>query len=134
MIYLTLFLATSAIFLIADGIALGRIVQPVFKRYLGDALYPGGFRLLPAVLFYLCYTFGVLYFVSVPALTADAPGLALFNGALFGLVVFGAYEFTSWAILRDWHPRMVAVDLAWGTVMTAGSAWGGVVAALAVSG
>ena len=54
------------------------------------------------------------------------------NGAILGLVVFGAYEFTSWAIMRDWHPRMVVVDLAWGTAVTALSAWGGVAAALAV--
>lgn len=134
MTYLVLFLATSAIFLVGDGIALGRLVQPVFKRYLGETLYPGGFRLLPAILFYLCYTFGVLYFVSVPALAAGAPLLALRDGAVLGLVVFGAYEFTSWAVMRDWHPRMVAVDLAWGTTLTAVSAWGGVVAALAVAG
>ncbi|AHM02714.1 hypothetical protein roselon_00259 [Roseibacterium elongatum DSM 19469] len=48
-----LFVATSLIFLIADAVMLRSVIQPVFARHLGDALYEGGFRLLPAVLFYL---------------------------------------------------------------------------------
>jgi uncharacterized membrane protein len=78
---------------------------------------------------------GILYFASIPALTAaDAPSQALLNGAILGLVAYGCYEFTSWAVMRDWHPQMVAMDLAWGTVLTAGAAWGGVVITRAIAG
>ncbi len=41
-------------------------------------------------------------------------------------MAYGTYEFTSYAIMKDWHPSMVAVDLGWGTVLTAFSAWAGV--------
>jgi uncharacterized membrane protein len=41
-------------------------------------------------------------------------------------MAYGTYEFTSYAILKGWHPSMVMVDLAWGTVLTAVAAWGGV--------
>jgi uncharacterized membrane protein len=34
--------------------------------------------------------------------------------------------------MRDWHPSMVAVDMAWGTALTAIAAWGGVMAARAI--
>jgi len=129
-----LFLATSVIFLVADAVMLPRVVQPVFKRFLGEALYAGGFRLLPAALFYFCFVGGVIWFASWPALQAGAPGQALVNGAVLGFVAFGTYEFTSWAVMRDWHPRMVLVDLAWGVSLSAGAAWGGVVATQAVLG
>jgi uncharacterized membrane protein len=49
-------------------------------------------------------------------------------------VAYGTYEFTSWAVMRDWHPQMVLTDVAWGTVLTAGSAWGGVMVTRALVG
>ena len=129
----TLFIATSVIFLLADAVMLRAVIQPVFARHLGEALYPGGFRLLPAVLFYLTYMLGVLWFAGVPALRDGTPHMALLNGAILGIMAYGTYELTSWAVMRDWHPQMVAVDLAWGTVLTAGSAWGGVLIARALT-
>lgn len=124
---IVLFLATSVIFLLADAVMLRAVIQPAFARHLGDTLYDGGFRLLPAVLFYFTYMFGVLYFAGWPALQGGAPAQAALNGALLGLVAYGTYEFTSWAVMRDWHPQMVLIDLSWGVAVTALSAWGGVV-------
>jgi uncharacterized membrane protein len=130
----TLFIATSIIFLVADAVMLRAVIQPVFARHLGEGLYSGGFRLLPAVLFYFTYMFGVLYFAGWPALRDGVPGQALLNGAILGLVAYGTYELTSWAVMRDWHPQMVAIDLAWGTAVTALSAWGGVMATRMIAG
>jgi uncharacterized membrane protein len=129
-----LFVATSIIFIVADAVMLRSVIQPVFARHLGDTLYEGGFRLIPAVLFYFTYMFGVLYFAGWPALRDGVPAQALFNGAILGFVAYGTYEFTSWAVMRDWHPQMVALDLAWGTVVTGVAAWGGVLAARALTG
>jgi uncharacterized membrane protein len=131
---LVLFLATSIIFLVADAVMLRSVIQPIFARHLGDTLYDGGFRLLPAVLFYFTYMGGVLYFAGWPALRDGVPAQAALNGAILGLVAYGTYEFTSWAVMRDWHPQMVAVDLAWGTAVTGLSAWGGVVVTRMVMG
>jgi uncharacterized membrane protein len=129
-----LIIATSIIFLVADAVMLGSVIQPVFARHLGEGLYDGGFRLVPAVLFYFTYMFGVLYFASWPALREGVPAQALLNGAILGFVAYGTYEFTSWAVMRDWHPQMVAIDLAWGTAVTAAAAWGGVMVARALVG
>lgn len=129
-----LFLATSVIFLVADAVMLRAVLQPMFARHLGEALYPGGFRLLPAVLFYFTYMFGVLYFAGWPALRDGVPAQAALNGAILGFVAYGTYELTSWAVMRDWHPQMVAIDLAWGTVVTGAAAWGGVMVARALAG
>ena len=83
---LVLFLATSIIFLVADAIMLRSVIQPIFARHLGETLYDGGFRLLPAVLFYFTYMGGVLWFAGWPALRDGLPAQAALNGAILGLV------------------------------------------------
>lgn len=133
MTLLILFVATSAIFLTLDAVMLRSVIQPLFAQHLGDQLYSDGFRAVPAMLFYLVAMMGILWFAGWPALRDGVPAQALLNGAILGLATYGCYELTSWAVMRDWHPRMVAVDLTWGTVLTAVSAWGGVMVTRAVA-
>ena len=45
---------------------------------------------------------------------------------VLGFMAYGTYEFTSYAVMRDWHWSMVATDVVWGTVLTALSAAAGV--------
>lgn len=126
-----LYLATATVFLAADAAMLSRVIAPLFERHLGDQLLDSP-RILPAALFYLAYVGVLLYFVSLPALREDMPVRALLNGALLGFLAYGTYEFTNLATLRAWHWQQVAVDLTWGTVLTAGSAWAGVMVARAL--
>ncbi len=123
-----LFLTTSVVFLIADAVMLRTVIQPIFKEHLGQGLIDG-VRFGPAVLFYLVYMIGILWFAGYPALRSGQPASAALNGALLGFVAYGTYELTSWSVMRDWHPSMVAVDWAWGTALTALAAWGGVILA-----
>ena len=120
---LTLYLATTAIFLILDAAILTLHMQPLFQRHLGAALLDSP-RMGPAAAFYLAYIAGLLYLVSLPALKSGAP--LLLPAAVLGAMAYGTYEFTSYAIMKDWSPVMVATDVIWGTVLTATSAWGGV--------
>ena len=120
---LTLYLATTAIFLILDAAMLTLHMQPLFQRHLGAALLDSP-RAGPAAAFYLAYIAGLLYLVSLPALKSGAP--LLLPAAVLGAMAYGTYEFTSYAIMKDWSPVMVATDVIWGTVLTATSAWGGV--------
>ncbi len=121
---LTLYLATTAIFLVLDAAMLTLHMQPLFQRHLGAALLDSP-RAAPAALFYLAYIAGLLYLVSLPALKTGAP--LLIPAAILGAMAYGTYEFTSYAIMKDWSPVMVATDFLWGTFLTAASAWGGVV-------
>ena len=120
---LTLYLATTAIFLILDAAMLTLHMQPLFQRHLGAALLDSP-RMGPAAAFYLAYIAGLLYLVSLPALKSGAP--LLLPAAVLGAMAYGTYEFTSYAIMKEWSPVMVATDVIWGTVLTATSAWGGV--------
>lgn len=122
---LWLYLVTAVTFFGLDFLGLRYIVKPVFERDAG-ALLAESVRIGPAVAFYAAYVAGLLYLVSVPALKADAPHMALINGAILGALAYGTYEFTNLATLKHWTWAMLATDLAWGTVLTGVSAWVGV--------
>lgn len=119
----TLYLSTAAIFLVIDAIMLRLYMAPLFERYIGPMMLEN-IRIAPAAIFYLAYVAGLLYLVSVPALKSGAP--ILIPAAILGFMAYGTFEFTNYAILKGWHWRMVVTDVAWGTVLTAVSAWGGV--------
>jgi len=117
-----LYISTAAIFLILDAIMLSTVMRPLFERHIGAQLLDD-IRIVPAALFYLAYVAGVLYLVSIPALKTGSA--VIIPAAIIGAMAYGTYEFTSYAVMKGWHPAMVATDLAWGTVLTAVSAWGG---------
>lgn len=129
---IVLYTSTLVVFLLLDAVMLTRVLRPFFETYVSNLLATD-LRIVPAVVFYLFYIAGVLYFVSLPALREGAPFSALIGGALLGAMAYGTYEFTNYATLEGWHWRMVAVDLTWGTVLTAVSAWAGVVITRAVT-
>ena len=123
-----LYLSTAAVFLILDAIMLRSVIKPVFETHLGDALAQD-LRVAPAAIFYLFYVGALCWFVSLPALRTGAAGQAFLNGALIGAMAYGTYEFTNYATLRDWHWKMVALDLTWGTLLTGIAAAVGVLVA-----
>lgn len=121
-----LYISTAFVFLVLDALMLTRVIKPVFATHIGPLLAEP-IRFGPAVVFYLFYIGGLLYFVSLPALREDNAVQALLAGALIGAMAYGTYEFTNYATLKDWHWQMVALDLTWGTALTGVSAWAGVV-------
>ncbi|MFN7224815.1 MAG: DUF2177 family protein [Paracoccaceae bacterium] len=128
---LTLYLSTALIFLIIDAVMLTFVMKPLFSRHIG-ALMAEPIRYAPAGLFYAAYVAGLLYLVSLPALRDGAP--VLVPAAIIGAMAYGTYEFTSYAIMRDWHWSMVVTDTLWGAILTAVSAWAGVAVTRALVG
>lgn len=120
---ITLYATTAFVFLILDAIMLTLVMKPLFTRHIGPLL-ADPIRVAPAALFYLAYVAGLIYLVSLPALKTGAP--LILPALIIGLMAYGTYEFTSWAVMRDWHWQMVATDVTWGGVLTAFSAWAGV--------
>lgn len=121
----TLYASTALVFLLLDAVVLKFALRPMFERQIGDWLLEN-IRFGPAAGFYLFYIAGILWFVSLPALRAGEPVQALLGGALLGALAYGTYEFTNYATLRDWAGHMVALDVAWGALLTGLSAWVGV--------
>ncbi|GGL79921.1 DUF2177 family protein [Wenxinia marina] len=121
-----LYVASAVIFLGLDAVGLRFIVKPAFEKQLGDWLLDSP-RYGPAVVFYLFYVAGLLYFVSWPAVTGDwSVGRMFLVGAFFGAVAYGTYEFSNLATLGRWTWGMVGIDLVWGTLLTGVTAAAGV--------
>jgi uncharacterized membrane protein len=124
-----LVIVTGLVFLAGDMVMLPAVMRPLFQKYLGSMVLESP-RLLPAAGFYLIHTCGLVYFAGMPALREGSATTALVNGALIGLIAFACYELTNHAIMRKWHIRMVVTDMAWGTTISALSAWLGALAAI----
>ncbi len=117
---IVLYLLTAAIFLGLDVLGLKFLVGPVFEARVGSILLDQP-RIGAAALFYLFYIAALLWLVTLPGLGGSIWLLAL-NAAIFGAAAYGTYEFTNLATLRGWTWTQVAVDVAWGTALTAFSA------------
>lgn len=129
---LILYFATALVFLGLDVIGLRLLIRPVFERHVGDLLVDG-FRLVPALVFYLFYVAGLIWFVSLPALRAEAPAQAALGGAFLGALAYGTYEFTNLATLKGWSWSMLLTDLSWGIFVTGFAAWAGLMITRALS-
>jgi uncharacterized membrane protein len=115
------YLATLIVFTLVDLIWLGVVAKSFYRREL-RSLIADQVRLPPAALFYLLYPAGLVLFAVWPALQqADMLQAALLGGA-FGFFAYATYDLTNWATLKDWTAKLTAVDLTWGTLLSAGTA------------
>jgi uncharacterized membrane protein len=112
---LTAYLSTLVAFLILDGIWLGLLMGPTYRSWLGSIMVDQPVA-GPAVVFYLLYTAGLVYFAVQSALRRHSLTHAIKRGAMLGLVAYGTYDLSNWATLQGWPAQMALVDLAWGTV------------------
>lgn len=122
------YIAAGAAFLIFDAIWLTSMADTLYRPLLGDKLEPQ-YRLAPAVLFYLIYIAGIVYFAVMPALDDGRLFKAALNGALLGLVAYATYDLTNQATLRDWPLAVTLADMTWGAFVTAVGASAGFLAA-----
>lgn len=127
--YLLAYFAASAVFLILDAIWLGLVAKDLYRAQIGHLLAPD-FRVGPAAIFYLIYIAGIVYFAITPALASGRWLDALLPGAIFGFMAYGTYDFTNWAVMRDWPAGITFIDLAWGTFLTSAAASFGAAIAL----
>jgi uncharacterized membrane protein len=123
--------ATAIVFLGLDAVWLSYSASRLYRPLLGGLLR-AGFLLTPAVLFYLIYTIGIVFFAISPEFASGrwvAPGL---RGAFLGMFGYAVYDLTNQATLRDWPLAVTVADLLWGTFLTAVAAIAGLLAARAV--
>ncbi len=121
--YLILFAACAVVFFPLDFVWLTLTGKNFYRRELGDLLLEQP-NLMIAAGFYLAYVAGLVILVAAPA---EGNVLrALLMGAVLGLVAYGTYDLTNLSTMRGFTPTVALVDMAWGTVLTAVSAAGGV--------
>ena len=64
--------------------------------------------------------------VIQPCIETSGLTKSLYTGFIFGLVAYGTYNLTNMAVIKDWSPTVVFVDMFWGGSLTAISATTGI--------
>ena len=105
-------------FFAIDLLWLGVIAKSFYKDQIGF-LMAEQIRWGAALLFYVLYLIGLVFFVISPALKVGQWNIALLHGALFGLICYATYDLTNLATLKDWPVAIVVCDLIWGTFVSA---------------
>jgi uncharacterized membrane protein len=72
-----------------------------------------------AIIFYLLFIVGLVYFAILPAVNDGEWLRALALGAFFGFITYATYDLTNLATLKDWPIQITLIDLAWGTFLGA---------------
>ena len=116
---------TGLIFLVLDALWLGVIAKGFIQKEMGALLRPK-FLLAPAIGFYLLYTAAMVWFAVLPGWEVGDWQAAALTGGILGLAAYGTYDLTNLATLKGFPVRLVFVDMAWGTFVSAASAGGAV--------
>lgn len=115
--------AGAVAFMVLDGLWLGLVMKDFYRAQLAPIarMSDGGFapNWPAALVVYVLLGAGLALFVTPHASTVSS---AAAYGALFGLIVYGVYDFTNFSTLRQWPFALVLVDVAWGAVASAASA------------
>jgi len=117
-LFFKLYLIALPVFFVIDMIWLGLIAKNFYKTQIGFLMKPD-VNWAAAIIFYLLFLVGVVVFVVEPAVIKRDWTMALWMGALFGLITYATYDLTNLATLKDWPMKVVIVDMIWGTVLSA---------------
>jgi uncharacterized membrane protein len=115
---LKLFAITLPVFFAIDMLWLGVLAQGLYQQQIGG-LMKDDVNWWAAILFYMIFIAGMVFFVIEPAREKRSWRHALFAGAAFGFVTYATFDLTALALLKDWTLFITLVDLAWGTVLSA---------------
>ena len=110
-------------FMLLDGIWLGLLMKNFYRGQLAPIVRLADGGIAPnwpaAIVVYVLLGTGIALFV-IPQASTVASAAAF--GALFGLVVYGVYDFTNYSTLRQWPFVLTLVDVAWGALASAAAA------------
>jgi uncharacterized membrane protein len=115
--FLIITFGVASSMLLMDIIWLSVMSKNRYRPYLGDMIAEK-FRLVPAVIFYLIYVLGLVYFVSLPAARQMSLSDSIINGGLFGAIAYSTYDLTNFATLRKWSLMVTLVDIGWGIALS----------------
>jgi uncharacterized membrane protein len=115
------FLLLLPILAVLDLTYLGYIMRSFYDHQIGELARRDGGNLAPrwiaAFIVYLIIPAGIVLFVRPRLATDGSIAMALVWGAIYGLVVYGVYDFTNRSILEKWSWQLTLADLAWGMTL-----------------
>ena len=115
--YVKMYLIALIAFVVIDGIWLLFISKDLYQKEIGHLLSSNP-KLLAAVLFYLLFLGGLVYFVINPGIDKESIKTIIISGALFGLMTYATYDLTNLATLKEWPLKITIIDLIWGSSLS----------------
>ena len=115
--YVKMYLIALIVFVVIDGIWLLFISKDLYQKEIGHLLSSNP-KLLAAVLFYLLFLGGLVYFVINPGIDKESIKTIIISGALFGLMTYATYDLTNLATLKEWPLKITIIDLIWGSSLS----------------
>lgn len=116
--WLKLYGIALPVFFAIDMLWLGVVARNFYRAQIGSLL-KSEVNWVAAIVFYLIFIAGIVFFVLAPAVEKQSWRYALWAGAAFGFVTYATYDLTNLATLKGFPLTVTLVDLAWGTVLTA---------------
>ncbi len=113
-----LYFLALPIFLAIDMVWLLFIAKNLYAQQLGY-LMKASPNLPAALLFYLLFTAGLVFFVLSPNLAQKSLLPVLLSGAFFGLISYATYDLTNLATVKNWPILITVIDLIWGSTLSA---------------
>ena len=112
----TFFTALSVFFLV-DMLWLGVIAKNFYAQQIGFMMKTN-VNWVAAVIFYLIFIAGLVFFVINPALEKESVQQLVLTAAFFGLITYATYDLTNLAVIKDWPLLMTVVDIVWGMALS----------------
>lgn len=116
--YATAYGLALVIFLALDALWLGVLARGFYAARMGELMADPP-RWGVAILFYLLYLAGLVYFAISTGMDNGGWRTAALNGALFGFFCYLTYDATALAVIRGFDPILAIIDVAWGTFISA---------------
>jgi uncharacterized membrane protein len=116
--FIKLYLIALPVFLAIDAVWLTLIAKNFYAKHIGYLMAKNP-NLLAALIFYLIFIAGLVFFVITPALDKKMWMYALLAGTFFGLVSYATYDLTNLATVKNWPLLVTIIDLIWGMFVSA---------------
>ena len=105
-------LVSAIVFIAVDSIWLNLMNKYFSKQIQSVQGSPIKVNLLGAALCYIFLIVGINYFII-------KPNRSVSDAFLLGLVIYGVYETTTYALLKNWSILTVIMDTLWGGILFA---------------
>ena len=108
------FFIALVFFFIIDVFWIYFVATPMYKQEVSSLME---LKVPPALLFYVIFLLGLIFFVVNP--NQDNTLLNVFLiGAFFGLVTYGTYDLTVYASMNIFSLKLVVADILWGMFLS----------------
>jgi len=114
--FIKMYAVALIVFFVIDIVWLAVVAKDLYRKELGFVMSPRP-NWIAAILFYLIFITGLVFFVVNPAVEKESWTYAMLVGMFFGFITYSTYDLTNLATLKDWPLKITIIDLIWGTAL-----------------